>query len=45
MKLLNTSDFSAAPVLSAKVVAQKSLPPDLGEALESVLCSETVGIS
>lgn len=45
MKLLNTSDFDAAPVLPAKVVALRSLPPDLGEVLGSVLCNETIGIS
>lgn len=45
VKLLNTSDFNAAPVLPAKVVALRSLPPDLGEVLGSVLCNETIGIS
>lgn len=45
VKLLNTSDFNAAPVLPAKVVALRSLPPDLGEVLGSMLCNETIGIS
>lgn len=45
VKLLNTSVFNAAPVLPAKVVALRSLPPDLGEVLGSVLCNETIRIS
>lgn len=44
VKLLNTSDFSAVPVLPAKAVALMSLPPpNLGKVLGSMLCYETIG--
>lgn len=45
VKLFNTSDFSAVPVLPAKAVALMSLPPptNLGKVLGSMLCCETIG--